>query len=200
VGGLGEHLLRAFEANMLPLLHQLKYLHLAYFSKPVANRPLYRHVRRQHCSRILELGIGSAHRAKLLIELASRANPEERVIYTGIDLFESRSPSEGSGISLKLAHRELATTGAKVRLVPGNPYDALLRSANMLGPHDLVLISADQDRESLSRAWFYMPRVVAEGGQVFVEKPIEGGGFEFHAISQLEIAELARGATRRRAA
>src|ERR1700722_2539615 len=117
---------------MARLVRQLRYLYLAFFSKPVCDRRLYRHIRRHKSQRILDLGVGTMQRALRLIEVAAEAGPKQ-VSYTGIDLFEMRSESDGPGVSLKLAHRELQATGARVRLVPGNARSALPQSANSLG-------------------------------------------------------------------
>jgi hypothetical protein len=132
---------------MARLVRQLRYLYLAFFSKPVPDRRLYRHIRRHKSRRILELGVGTRERALRLIEVAAQAGPN-RVSYTGVDLFEMRSESDGPGVSLKLAYRDLQASGARVRLVPGRANSALAQTANSLGPHDLVLIAADQPDEA----------------------------------------------------
>jgi hypothetical protein len=136
---------------MARLARQLRYLYLAFFSKPIGDRPLFRHIRRHKSQRILEFGVGTTERAQRLIEVAT-LYASEQISYTGIDLFEMRGESDGPGVSLKLAHRSLTATGARVRLLPGNIQSALPQAANSLGPQNLVLISADQSDESLARA------------------------------------------------
>ena len=138
---------------MANLVRQLRYLYLAFFSQPGHDRCLYRHIGRRKSHRILELGVGTTERAQRLIEVAGLADPGCQVGYTGIDLFEMRGESDAPGVSLKLAHRQLQATGARVRLVPGIAQSALAQTANSLGPHDLVLIAADQPDESLAQAW-----------------------------------------------
>ena len=93
-----------------------------------------------------------------MIEVAAMAHPADDVVFTGVDLFELRLRKAGRGLSLKLVHRRLAATGAKIRLLPGDPYMALSRAVNMLGAADLVVIAADQDRAALERCWFYVER------------------------------------------
>ena len=83
---------------MARLVQKLRYLYLAFFSKPAGDRPIYRHIRRHKSQRIMELGVGTLDRALRLIEVAAQAGPN-RVSYTGIDLFEMRGESDGPGVS-----------------------------------------------------------------------------------------------------
>ncbi|HEX3654823.1 MAG TPA: hypothetical protein VHV55_03405 [Pirellulales bacterium] len=175
----------------------LRYLYLAYFSAPRHDRLLYRHVRRQRVQRILELGLGNTERACRLIEIAAQASGQ-RVSYTGIDLFELRG-EQAEGVSLKLAHRRLSATGARVRLVPGDPHSAMAAVANCLAGTELVIVSADQDRQALAKAWFYVPRVLAPTAAVFVEEPT-AGGLVLRRLPADELARLAAPPSRRRAA
>lgn len=193
---------------MLRELLDLKYLYLAYFSQPAADRILYRAIRRNKVRRILEVGVGTGDRAQRMIALALRNKSAEPVEYTGIDLFESRR--EHDGISLKLAHRMLSQTAARVRLVPGDAFSALSRTANVLANNtDLIIVSADQDADSLAKAWFYVPRMLharslvyreevagATAPDVIVQKPARN----LRLVSRDEIDELARPQSRRRAA
>lgn len=167
---------------------RLRSLYLAYFSKPKQDRVLYQMLRKQPVRRITELGIGTAARTLRLLELCPGT---EETHYSGIDLFEARGNGDGAGLTLKAAHSLLATTGAKVRLIPGDPLSALSRSANSLARQDLILISADQDRESLAKAWFYVPRMLHETTAVFLEEP----GEEATTLRRLTHEEIARLAT-----
>jgi hypothetical protein len=149
----------------------LRSLYLSYLSKPRGYRPLYRAIWQRPPTKIVELGIGTAERTLRMLELCEAGSETN---YTGIDLFEARGEADGPGLSLKAAHTKLAATGAKVRLVPGDPFSALSRSANALTGQDLILVSADQDRESLSRAWFYVPRMMHPGTFVLLEEVVNG--------------------------
>ena len=145
----------------LQLFRRLKYLYFAYFSKPAGDRTIYRTMGRLRAKKILEIGVGSAQRAQRMIRVAALLSPIEHVRYTGVDLFEARTPDSPPGITLKQAHCLLKASGARIQVVPGDPFSALARTANSLPELDLVLIAADQDGESLERAWFYMPRMLA---------------------------------------
>jgi hypothetical protein len=185
---------------MSPLVCRCKRFYLSYFSQPSSDRLVYRLLRKQRISKILELGIGTGCRARRLLELAASGRPPVPVSYTGVDLFESRSEADGPGLSLKLAHRQLKVGGARVRLVPGDPYSALARVANELGPLDLVVISADQDRPSLARAWFYVPRILHAETCVFLEGRTPDGILQLSRVSRLQIEQWAAQTTPRRAA
>lgn len=193
---------------MLRELFDLKYLYLAYFSQPASDRSLYRAIRRNKVRRILEIGVGTGDRALRMINLALRGKSAEPVEYAGIDLFESRQ--EHDGLSLKLAHRKLSQTAARIRLVPGDVYSALARTANVLANQiDLIVISADQDPGSLAKAWFYVPRMLHAQSLVYREEVagavtpdviVQKPGKNLRLVPRAEIDELARPQLRRRAA
>jgi hypothetical protein len=178
----------------------LRSLYLGYFSQPRGLRPLYRLLckrrKRQPIRKITELGVGPGDRTLRVLELCG---PTDETAYTGIDLFEARQNGDGPGLSLKEAHKKLTTTGAKVRLIPGDPNSALTRSANALADQDLILISADQDRASLARAWFYVPRMLHESTIVLEEARLDGE-ITLKPISHEEIRQRAAAAKGRRAA
>ncbi len=125
---------------------RLRSFFLTRLSRPAVYRPIYQAIRRAGLRRIVELGLGPGDRALRMIEIAAAGDTAENVVYTGVDLFEMRSPEDAQGLSLKLAHRKLVASGAKIRLLPGDSYSALSRTANMLGVADLVVIAADQNQ------------------------------------------------------
>ena len=73
-------------------------------------------------------------------------------------------------MSLKEAYAEFRLPDVKVQLVPGDPNMALRRVANSLSGTDLLLISINQDRDSLAAAWNWVPRMLTESSLVFVEE------------------------------
>ena len=197
------------------LLTLSRLFYLAYFSQPARDRTLYRAVRQGAVNHILELGMGNGVRAGRLIEMARRTGLADTIHYTGIDLFEL-SPAGKERLSLKAAHCQLKATRARVRLVPGDAFTALANAANDIGQCDLIVISANQhfcqrggdpqraaglDGDSLTRAWFYVPRLLHPATQVFVEQAGEGKGPpRFELLAHDEIRRRAQSATRRRAA
>ena len=147
----------------------IKYLHLAYFAKPVADRAVFRTIHKIRAGNLVGIGLGDGQLARKMVLFARRDAGRLRVRFTGIDLFEMRSDDSG-GLSLKQAHQTLHALGARTQLVPGDPFSALARNANALLGTDLVVIRADQLGTAMDRAWFYVPRMLHERSVVLVER------------------------------
>ena len=192
---------------------RLKFAHLAWFSQPKGERWLWRHMRRHQVARIVQLGVGDARRARLLIEVAQRFAPHGHVQYTGIDLFESGPFESGpfeakpveagaarGGLTLKETHCRLTATGGEIRLVPGTPLTALRRVANTLSGTQLLLISANTDEAALEQAWFYVPRMLDTDSLVLRERRLPDEQVEWQRVERSQIESLARSAAPRRAA
>ena len=185
---------------MLSINNELRFAYLSYFSQPPSDRPTYRAIRSHRARRIVEFGIGLGQRAVRMIEAAGLFVPPREILYTGVDLFEARSSYEGPGLTLKMAHRKLKSTGARIQLLPGDPFTVLSRSANGLSDTDLVIISARQDKDSLARSWFFLPRMLHANSSVFIEMPsAQGAKHGFRQITPQEIQKLATAGLRRAA-
>lgn len=183
-------------------LSTLKHLYLSFLSSPKEERPLYRAVARLRAKRILEVGLQQGARAARLLQVARCFYERDAIHYVGVDLFETR-PVEQPGLTLKQAHQLLRPLAGRVYLLPGDPFSALERDANSMAASDLVVISADQDQESLRRAWFYVPRMLHGDSEVFLaEDDHEEDRVRYHRLSRPEILSLAKksGGARRRAA
>lgn len=177
----------------------LKFAYLTLLSKPAHERAIYQAIRRLKPLAIVEVGVGLGVRASRMIEVAGRYRSQEKIRYTGIDLFEART-SPGTGMPLKEAHKRLKTTGANIRVIPGDPLSALARSANGLQSTDLLIIAADQDTQSLTNAWFYVPRMLHDDSLVLIED-VTGPQPRFRSLSPEQVEKLAVGtASTRRAA
>ncbi len=136
-----------------------------------------------------------------MIEVASHHTSVGEVFYTGIDLFEAHPVEHGPPIALKAAHRMFRATGAKVRLLPGDPLTVLSRAANQLGIADLVIVSAGFDAKVLATAWFYLPRILHPDSQVFVELTQKGSDDrQMRRLSFARVQALADKASQRRRA
>lgn len=184
----------------MPKISSLKYAYLAYAAKPAADRRLYRAIRKYKPRSFVELGLGNAQRAQNLLGIAVGYSPLEQLRYTGIDLFEART-ANNPGITLKLAHKRLKPLAGKVQLAPGDPFMGLARLANSLPNTDMIIISADQDRDALQRAWPYVPRMLHENTLVFQEiGDRNAGATQFARLTRTDIESLAgssgRGARR----
>jgi hypothetical protein len=170
------------------------------FSKPAADRSVEIAIKRHRPRRILEIGLGDGQRARRAITLAQRFQGRHAVHFTGIDLFEDRH-SELAPFPLKDAYRQLRSTAARVRLIPGDAHGALVRAANSLSQIELVMISADVSKASLAAAWFYLPRTLAPGAVVlWADGSLPDG--EYREVPRAELLAAARPlrALRRRAA
>lgn len=179
----------------------LRYLYLAYFSHPKAERNLYRLIRRRKIRRLAELGIGVGLRSARMIETAQNATSNGVIRFTGVDLFEARPSQGAAGLPLKEAYRRLKATGIQPQLVPGDPCSALARVANGLAGTELVVISADQDPDSLAQAWFYLPRLLTPDSLVFCEEAdATSGEVQLRQLTPLEISQRVSKVERRRAA
>jgi hypothetical protein len=186
---------------MWPQSVSVRNFYLGHLSRPAHDRPIYQLIRRHRLRRIVELGVGLAERSARMVEVAASAHRADDVVFTGVDLFELRAPQNGPGLSLKLVHRRLAATGAKIRLLPGDSYTALARAVNMLGVADLVVISADQNQTELAKCWFYIDRLLHDRSHVLVQEPAaRGHEGAFRSVSSAEIRQRAATVQRRRAA
>ena len=171
-------------------------LWLTRFSRPAGERPLWRHLLRTPPKRILEIGLGGLSRTERMLALVGRTSDGDPIQYVGIDRFESRTPTDPPGVTLKTAHQRL-TPLAKVQLVPGNADSALARVSNHLGVFDLVLVSADDEAKHLERSWFFVQRLVRPTSTILVE-PAPGCPWEPLEAARLEA--LASRTVQRRAA
>ncbi len=166
----------------------VRMLYLTAVSKPDHERAIYRCIRRLKANTVVEFGVGTGVRSRRLMTMLLRYHEPQDVQYVGIDLFEAR-PSATPGMTLKQAHRLLSETGGSVRLVPGDPFSALSRTANSLTGTDLIVIGADQDRESLQAAWFYLPRMLHDQSLVMLERTEGQGGFDI--LAQADVMQRA---------
>ncbi len=150
-------------------LSGLRYFHMCWLAKPVADRLVYKTIKKQKVKSIVEFGLADGRRCEKLIQVCQKFADGQPIAYTGIDLFESRQSTEPQ-ISLLDMHKRLKKTGAKVNLVPGDAESATARVANSLAGTDLVLLTCNQDLEELERFWFFLPRMVHNQSTLLVQK------------------------------
>jgi hypothetical protein len=184
----------------------LRSSYLLYFSKPAGERSLYQAVSKQPIRSIVELGLDLTGRTERILEVVSWKGVPGPVRYTGIDLFDAR-PKTAPALALKQAFAGLrkprSGLALNVQLVPGDPAMALARVANLLAGTDLLLIAANQDQESLERAWAWVPRMLSGSSLVMVEGRAEKSGQStWRRVSLAEVHQLAAQAeaSKRRAA
>ncbi len=181
---------------MFKAFRWLKDLTVRQFWKPPRDRVLLQPLQQSSVQRVVMLGLGDCER---IIQLLKAANAQDRVEFTGIDLFEMRQGEPH--VSLREAHKRLVPHASKVRLLPGNPWTALSSQANNLLDTDVLLISADQDATELARAWFYVPRMIHRATQVYWEQSAATEEkFAWRLVDHTEIDRLAAQSRPRRAA
>lgn len=173
-------------------------LWLTRFSKPAADRVMYRHVLARKPARILLVGIGSVDRTERLLSVATSVTGSP-AHFVGLDRFEGRLPSEPPGPTLKQAHQRLHGL-ARCQLVPGNADTSLARLCNHLGIFDLVLIDAVTDQRHMERCWFFLQRITNPASLVLAEIASPGGGpRSWQVVPKTKIDELASRTVLRRA-
>lgn len=180
-------------------LGRLRLFYLLHFSKPASDRLVYREIHRKKARRIVEFGMATGQRAVNIIEVLKAPHSPGEIHYAGIDMFESRLIGDGPRLTLREAHRLLKPTGVRVQLVPGAAGDALSRVANGLKEIDAVIISAANSPEQMSRAWFYLPRMVHERTLFFQESLSPDGGTTMRLLPADEVARLIAQGQRRAA-
>lgn len=174
--------------------------YLTHLSKPHSDRLIYRAIIRGKARHILELGIADAKRALRMIDAATRFAPRAEIQYVGMDPFEDRNKTDGPGLTLITAHRVLKHSGARIKLIPGDPLENIRRLANNLGQFDLMIISPGFDSERLKPVWFFVPRLLYERSLVFLERQQPDGVNALKVVSRREIDQLAAKAIRWKAA
>lgn len=165
----------------------IRYLLKSWLSKPVHQREIYSWIRQQApVVKIAEVGLGKIERAQELIEFAQLYADDHPIQFLGIDMFEGRPG--GDGMPLKTAHKKLNSLGAKVQLVPGDAASALPRVANAFRDVQLLIISADQDVESIRQSISWIPRMLNEKSLVLWEVKDDKGELSFarYSMSQIE--------------
>jgi hypothetical protein len=159
---------------------------------------LYQLVRRHRVRAIVEVGLSSTLRSERLIRLARRCSPSHEIRYAGIDRFDAR-PADLPRLTLKQTHQRLSRSGATVRLIPGDVSSGLSRYANQLQGTQMLILSADQDPETLARSWIYVPRMLTEDALVLQAVTQQAGQRpSYHQIGLVQIDELVRRTQRTR--
>jgi len=174
--------------------------YLSHLSNPASDRVIYRAIVQKKSYRILELGIADGRRALRMIDAAAGLTSRSDIQYTGMDSFEDRGETDGPGLSLIAAHRVLTRSGAKIKLIPGDPLRSLARAANELGQVDLLVISSQAEPDRLSRVWYFVPRLLHAQSRIFVEQTLPGGKKTLLAVSAREVEQWAAKAIRWKAA
>ena len=175
----------------------LQYVFLAHFSKPKAERQLYRLVKKHGVAKLFELGVADLARTTRLIRVAERYADGATVKYAALDMFDARD-ADDQPLPLIDAHRTLQATAATARLLPGDPTALLSNVANADAGTDLLLVAPWLTDDDLAPVWPWLPRMLHSQSVVLRESIADDGMSRFATISLDEIDQ--RAATHRRAA
>lgn len=175
-----------------------KYLYLAHFAKPKCDRSVFRSFKRNTITNIVEIGLRDVSFTTSIIETALKHCPDNKISYSGIDLFEARPP-EQEAFSLKDMHKRLSDKRLKVRLIPGDPMVGLSRFANTLTGTNMLIVSADVDCVAMDNAWFYVPRMLDDSAVIYVYDR-DGENLRTAALSKTDAIERAESASNARRA
>ena len=134
---------------------------------------IYKTIKRHNVRSIVEFGVADGQRSEKLIRVAQKFT-DEPILYTGIDLFESRNEDQPQ-VSLIEMHKRLKKTGAKIKLVPGDPESSTARVANSLCGTDLILLTLETELADLDRFWFFFPRMVHDETMMLVQSGKDSG-------------------------
>lgn len=170
-------------------------MHLTMLAKPVADRSIYKAIKKHKFQSFVEVGLDSGKRCQNLIRVAQRFSAVGSVRYTGVDQFDARE--SGEPLQLIEMHRTLKAFNAKTQLVPGDIKSAVQRIANSHVRTDMIIISAGYDEASLAASWFYVPRMLHASSMVLVQ---ENTDEPFKVLNRMDVEQLAEQSAPRRAA
>ena len=118
---------------------------------------------------VLEVGLGDASRCQRLMEWLFWQNPDVKLRYAAIDMFEA-----GGGISLKQFHSTVTQQGAKPLPIPGDLITGLPRVVHTIGAVDLLILSEDIDSVSQPQIASFLERALHESSLIFATDADEG--------------------------
>jgi hypothetical protein len=160
------------------------------FAQLPEDRLCYRTIQKHKLVSIMEIGMEDAVRSERMLQVALRTAGPRVVSFVGIDLFEAHPKADDEQLTLKAAHQLLTATGARVKLVPGDAYSALSRTANSLKDIDLVVIAWDNPPEVMAKCWNLIPRFLAPNA-IILQQGGEEEKFQFSTITVDEIKQRA---------
>ena len=182
------------EDHLVKKISSFQFFKMTWLDKPVADRSIYKLIKRREIRSIVEVGLGDGSRCEKLIAVAQKFT-EEKVRYTGVDLFDARQSS--TPLKLIEMHRRLKGVDAKTQLVPGDIGSALPRIANSHLRTDLILISSGFDRDQFSEVKSFLPRMLHASSIVLLQTKEEA---EFKKLSRLEIENSIKNPMKKRKA
>ncbi len=162
----------------------------SYFAQLPEDRICYRLIQKHKIASILEIGMEDAVRSERMLQVAIRGAGPRVVNFVGIDLFEAHPEADENPLTLKAAHTQLSALGARVKLVPGDAFSALSRTANSLKDIELVVIGWDNSPDVVAKCWNLMPRFLTDQAIVLCQGD-ESQNYQFSVLNVEQVKELA---------
>ena len=165
--------------------------YLTHFSKPAGHRAIYRHIQKEHPRKVLEIGIQRAERTLIMLQMMLQYRGDKSdLLYCCIDPFESRTPNDGPGLSLRKAHRLISRFGVTSRLIPATPACAVrqLHLDRLIEKVDLVII-ATPNTSWLSGGISALRELIHESAGIFFGKPIPESNMMYE-FAKIDFSEL----------
>lgn len=175
------------EVNLVKPISAFKFFQMTWLSKPASDRLIYKLIKQRSVSSIVEIGMGDGTRCSNLLAVAQKFNPDSKIKYTGVDLFDARGEDE-TPLKLIEMHRKLNAVDAKTQLVPGDLASALPRIANSHVRTDMVILSAGFEEEEFEATQMFLPRMLHPSSVVLIQDYEDE---EFFVHSRLEIEKMA---------
>ncbi|MFH0874138.1 MAG: class I SAM-dependent methyltransferase [Candidatus Komeilibacteria bacterium] len=127
---------------------------------------LFQTIKRNHATRLMEIGTWNGQRALAMIRLAQKFSPA--VEYYGYDLFEEMNPEVFDKEISKMppskaeVQAKLALTGAKIELYQGFTQKTLPQTVASLPKMDLIFIDGGHSHETVANDWLYAQQAMNE--------------------------------------
>lgn len=155
-----------------------------------------RHIRKNQCSSILEIGVFNGNFAKRMIAQAKKSAHNKDVTYYGIDLFEKNFTPEIKARevavtpkSAEYVYNYLAGLQVNMNLLEGYSSDLLPTIKNSF---DLILIDGGHSYETVKKDLEYSLMLLTENGAIILDditndKGVKYGGFGVNqAVSEID--------------
>lgn len=123
---------------------------------------LNKFIRRNSCSKIMEIGVADGENAKNMVEAASRKNSPGEVEYYGFDKFGGKD-----NFQIRQVRRKLEKTGCKYKLFKGDSVNTLPQMVRTLPMMDLIFIDGGHSYPTVKSDWENSKSLMHSGTAVF---------------------------------
>ncbi len=132
---------------------------------------LNEYILKNHCKRIMEIGVFNGDNAETMIEMATQNSPPEEVEYYGFDFF--------SGANFRRVEQKLEKTRCKFKLFKGDTLDTIPEAVKTLPKMDLIFIDGGKSYAEAKSDWENSKTLMHDGTAVFVHN------YEFPGVRKM---------------